>query len=818
MDFIHYKNFPGFTHLFLIIIDKVNNMDKVIIQLFSIILLTSMLSCQSTSSQYPVTSEIVGLASPVSLNPEKTILHTEDYFTDVALIDSIKLPNHIKGNISSDKKIIHIHSIGIDAPKLMTMDVWILGFKYNILLKKPKEIEYKFVFNSNGATYKSVAIAGDLNAWNPGEGTLKFQNGIWEASFYVIPGEYAYQLVLDGEWKLDPNNPDSLDNNIGGYNSVFNTGNLTKNKKPKLYTKNFEDSNIAIGIKNKTDQVIVFWENYRLPPENMIFDENTLTFQIPQKSKKRERSWIRIWSYNQYGESNDLLIPLKNGQVVFEPKQLTREDWEASVFYFLMVDRFNNGDPDNDSPVNDPSILAKANYYGGDIDGVIQKIKDGYFQEIGINTIWLSPIAQNPLGAYGLWPEPQTMFSGYHGYWPISSTNIDFRFGNEATLKELIKIAHANNMNVVLDYVANHVHELHPVYQKHPEWATSLYLPDGTLNTEKWDEHRLTTWFDTFLPTLDLENPKVTEVMTDSALYWMTNFDIDGFRHDATKHIPEIFWRKLTRKLKQNVSIPKKKRIYQVGETYGTTKLIGSYVSSGMLDAQFDFNVYDDAINVLAKDSESFDRLSNSLLASLEQYGYHNIMGYISGNQDRPRFVSLASGDVKFDENTKLAGWTRDIGVKNKVAYKKLKSLLAFNMTIPGIPTIYYGDEFGMPGANDPDNRRMMRFDNLSEDEKNTFETTKKLVKLRRENLQLLYGDFEVLFVDKNVLVYSRSYFDKTAIVVFNRSVKPGPVSLQLDERFNNINLKANFESAFKFFDGRIEIIMDANSFEVLTN
>lgn len=338
------------------------------------------------------------------------------------------------------------------------------------------------------------------------------------------------------------------------------------------------------------------------------------------------------------------------------------------------------------------------------------------------------------------------------------------------------------------------------------------------MNTEKWDEQRLTTWFDTFLPTLDLENPEVTEVMTDSALYWMTHYDIDGFRHDATKHIPEIFWRKLTRKVKENVSIPKNKRFYQVGETYGTPKLIGSYVSSGMLDAQFDFNVYDDAINVLSKDKESFERLTSSLKSSLDQYGYHNVMGYISGNQDRPRFISVAGGDVKFEEDTKLAGWTRDIGVKNVVGYNKLQMLLAFNMTIPGIPTIYYGDEFGMPGANDPDNRRMMKFNDLSEKETETLDITKKLVKIRRDNIQFLFGDFDLLYVDSKVMIYSRSYFDKTGIVFFNKSSKPGPVHIKLDDRLKNLNLNANFGSEFILSGGNLEIFMEANAFEILTN
>jgi glycosidase len=152
-------------------------------------------------------------------------------------------------------------------------------------------------------------------------------------------------------------------------------------------------------------------------------------------------------------------------------------------------------------------------------------------------------------------------------------------------------------MNVLLDYVAHHVHNEHPFYKQHPEWATSLYLPDGSLNTERWDDQRLTTWFDTFMPTLDLSNPKVVDMMSDSALFWLREFDLDGFRHDACKHITEEFWRELTYKMKKNF---REKDLYQIGETYGSPKLIASYLTTGMLNGQFDFNVYDIANTTFA--------------------------------------------------------------------------------------------------------------------------------------------------------------------------------------------------------------------------
>ena len=166
-----------------------------------------------------------------------------------------------------------------------------------------------------------------------------------------------------------------------------------------------------------------------------------------------------------------------------------------------------------------------------------------------------------------------------------------------------------------------------------------------------------------------------------------------------------------------------RKTIYQIGETFGSRELIESYINSGEMDAQFDFNLYFDARAVFAIDKESFTKLKNSMQESFNYFGYHNLMGNITGNQDIPRFISLASGSLAFNEDDKEAGWKRDMEVKDPVGYKKLSSLTAFIMTIPGVPVIYYGDEIGMPGAGDPDNRRPMKFSNL-----NQYEQRKRIL------------------------------------------------------------------------------------------
>jgi glycosidase len=483
--------------------------------------------------------------------------------------------------------------------------------------------------------------------------------------------------------------------------------------------------------------------------------------------------------------------------------------------YSLMIDRFYNANPDNDQPVDDPEIHPKANYYGGDIAGITKKITDGYFEALGINTIWVSPITQNPLGAYGLYPEPRTKFSGYHGYWPISSSKVDFRFGTSDEVHQMLAEAHKRDINIILDYVANHVHQEHPLYQKHPDWATELYLPDGTLNTEKWDEHRLTTWFDTFMPTLDLERPEVYEPMTDSALFWVTQYKFDGFRHDATKHIPEVFWRTLTRKIKENVE--PNRTIYQIGETYGSHELISSYIGSGMLDGQFDFNVFDAATATFGRTDVPFTNLHSKLIEGFSYYGWNNLMGIITGNHDKGRFISYAGGALSFDEDAKKAGWTRHIGVGDEVGYKKLQMLNAFNLTIPGVPTIYQGDEFGQPGGNDPDNRKMMQFDDLNPQEQQTIEVTKKLTNLRRTNMALNYGTFEPVVVNDKVYAYARTYLGNVVLVVFNNSNVAADIGMELPARFAELSFSSNFDNEFSKSNEKLTVKLDGFSFEVFT-
>ena len=553
-----------------------------------------------------------------------------------------------------------------------------------------------------------------------------------------------------------------------------------------LVTKSFTDSTITIGVLNDYEhlQFRVLWQDTRAT-EYINYEqygtEATLTIE-PAWRESKGRSFIRVYAMGDGKRLNDLLIPLENGKVVSNIAELTRHDDHAQVLYSLMIDRFHNGNKANDWKMNSPEVLDIVDYQGGDIAGITQKIKEGFFTELGINTIWISPITQNPWDAWGMNKFPNgnkydntktyTKFSGYHGYWPIFTTEVEKRFTTEEELHEMLAVAHEHGLNVILDYVANHMHINSPTLQAHPDWHTDSILPDGRRNFELWDEARLTTWFDVHIPTLDLERPEVCSPMTDSALVWLDKFAFDGFRHDACKHIPLNYWRELGAKMKQRYP---DRHIWMIGETYGNPALIGSYVKTGMLNAQFDFNIYHTAIDVLGKPEQSLKRMNNTILESLSAYGAHHTMGNISGNHDKCRFISLAGQAVSWNENDKAAGWTREIGVTadgNKEleahAYRMAMLLEVINFTIPGVPCVYQGDEYGEAGANDPDNRHMMKFDGLNKEQQEFRTKVQELAQLRRNNMALIYGEYIPMQVTDTKLRFQRVYMGEVVDVVID--------------------------------------------------
>ncbi|MEK0421674.1 MAG: hypothetical protein RLZZ161_1525, partial [Bacteroidota bacterium] len=551
-------------------------------------IVTAMLSACGIFSKKTIAvtyAELTAPVMPVWLSGDTTVLNTEDVFPNrkVGVIVAGNLPENKRPRLHSHRSGTESNDRLLDviAPKQAVLSAITLvdltnNQRCDWVLKKPVQIPVTFRYR--GKCEKGVFVKGDFNAWSSRSHPLKkISDNEYTTTLSLDPGEYGYQFVVDDREVVDSENPVKRSNGFGGENSVISV----KESRPMPHI-NALSSEKGILIEQTENLGSSGFNIIALCNNRIIYQstksENKLELVIPNEAKSVKRSFIRVFSATEFVHGNDLLIPLEYGKPVTDAKLLDRQDLERTVMYFAFIDRFKNGEKTNDKPLDHPLVTVRTNFQGGDIQGITQKIKEGYLDSLGMNALWISPISKNPKGAWGDFPDPHVKFSGYHGYWPVSNTLIDERFGNADALKEMLDEAHRHNNNVYLDYVAHHVHKEHPIYKQHPDWVTPLYLPDGRLNTELWDEQRLTTWFDTFLPTLDLGRPEVAGYMVDSALFWLKEYEFDGFRHDATKHIPDNFTRLLTTKIRTEIEPKRKQRIYQIGETYGNTKLIGSYL------------------------------------------------------------------------------------------------------------------------------------------------------------------------------------------------------------------------------------------------
>lgn len=792
-------------------------MKRTLRKLSTLLLALPFVACvqQPTLNQPAECAETVGLNTLAIIEEGETDFPLTDFILHTEKIDSVTSSTPLLTiALNEDKSIAQLQAAA-GLPMFVNLRVWMQNTYCDIPVRKSDKIDYEFSYDAKGAKIGRIQIAGQMNNWVPSmtpDLTLN-DKGIYSVTMHLSPGTYLYQLMIDGDQNHDNSNPNKVDNGFGKYNSILQVKGQDS-LFPHLFTKTHSATSIDLEGFNQIDQLFVYWDNYRLPNEWIHTNGKNIRISIPAEAKTIERSFIRVWASNEHGISNDILIPLHKGRVLDNTESITRHDKHANMIYFMLVDRFKNGSKENDHPMHRKDVNPKVDYFGGDLAGLDQTINSDYFNQLGLNTLWCSPLNQNPWTPYGYYAPQKTKFAGYHGYWPISSSKVDTRFGSNQELKDLVQDAHTKGINVLMDFVANHVHENHPLFQAHPEYATQLDLPDGRKNIALWDEQRLTTWFDDFMPSLDYSNPKVVQLMTDSAMFWVEEFKLDGFRHDACKHVNNSYWRSLTRAIKE---YDPSGNIYQIGESYGSPELMQSYVNSGMLDGQFDFNVFDEASSAFnGVSGGTMQRLSNILTSSLKIYGNHNLMGYVSGNHDKPRFMALASGDLKLGEDSQAAGWERHIGITDSTAYDKLALFHAFNFTIPGVPVIYYGDEIGMTGGNDPDCRRMMRFENLNPKEQALKEKVSTLAHFRRTHLALIYGDFINLQVTEQTWVYARKYFDQEAIIFINNSKQAKEYKVELPIELNGLNLTPLFGHNYNMYQNTLQITLPAYSCEIL--
>ncbi|NOG45937.1 MAG: hypothetical protein HND50_11915 [Calditrichaeota bacterium] len=762
-------------------------MKRLFVFLYPIIAVLLFIQCSKKQSQ-----EIRGIIDVVRLQTGKV---------DTFLISDLFYAPKYDLKFSQNKDVKVKYNLGtkqvIFSPAKDFSGLTIIKFQHNwqifhFPVYVQKRVPYTFRYKAK-RNEETVQVIGSFNTWNRRSKLMEDPDGdrVFEKTFWLENGRYEYRFYVNGKDEIiDPVNRAKVMNSFGQYNSLLVIDEQKENS--RLINKGYNRKENSIKLNYRFEP----GNNQKISVENIICLRNNTLISGPGIKVKGNtiqasfnldilpaNTTIRVAVMGDGFSTPFEQVVLQNGVIAgSDDKSFS---WYDAIVYSIIVDRFYDGDTTNSQKVDHPELKDKANYYGGDLQGVIQKLDEGYFSDLGVNVLWLSPVNQNPMQAYQEYPPPHRFYSGYHGYWPIDPKKVDVRFGDMELLKNLIEKAHSKGMKIILDFVSNHVHEEHPYFKEHRDWFGTLELPDGRKNLRLFDEFRLSTWFEPYLPSFDFQNSRdAIKTVTDDAVWWLKETNADGFRQDAVKHVPFKFWRTLTKKIKKEIEVPQKRKIFQIGETFGSYALTKSYVNNGQLDAQFNFNLYNSAMYTFLDEEGGFEVLNGEMQKTFENHGMFHFMGNLMDSHDKMRFLAAVDGDVTSASGDPAdIGWNNPPQVDNPDSYKMAQVYLAYIMTIPGIPFVYYGDEIGMTGSTDPDNRRPMRFgDQLSEAEKDMNKRVKKIVALRRDNPALRYGDFMTLHVEKDVWAYARSDMQQQMLVILNKSN---------EEKFVGINLPA---------------------------
>jgi glycosidase len=421
--------------------------------------------------------------------------------------------------------------------------------------------------------------------------------------------------------------------------------------------------------------------------------------------------------------------------------ELTAFDWRDTVMYFAMTDRFRDSDtmstPVPGATDGDARTGPSGQYEGGDLPGVTDELD--YLAGLGVTALWLSaPYEGRNSGGAAIDPGSDThIYSAYHGYWP-SPANVSYadprnpsptpmvetRIGDELDLHALIDTAHAtmgangHGMRVLFDYVMKHVDEESGLYAAHNDWFLSPRSTGRTCaNGNVWDDAYWGTRcsFTDYLPSFDFYQRAPLEWSVDDAVWWTTEYGIDGLRLDAIKHVPLDWLTTLRTRIEERIPAPEGGRFYMVGETftYDDYGVLARFVDPDtMLDGQFDFPFKARVCEALFTPGGRLDTFASWMAENDSRYGAGALMSTWIGNHDIPRAIHFASRQIGNCREGSFVGNGWDPASFTQptdgAPYERLALAFAIMMTNPGVPLIYYGDEVGLAGGGDPDNRRMM--------------------------------------------------------------------------------------------------------------
>ena len=606
-----------------------------------------------------------------------------------------------------------------------------------------------------------VSVVGEWNWSVPVPMTE--QNGIWSAEVDLQEGLYCYKFIVDGEYIFDPMNPErSYCGDIE--NSLVRVRDHTR---PHFSAELVAQSLVVSYHPGSSGAA---FSGTPSAITGAVWDAQQGTWTYDVSGLEDGKHSLKIDGFDVDGNpAYDLLVPFWTGPSADFV-------WQDALIYMVMTDRFVNGNTSNDEPM--VGAAQGADWQGGDFAGVTQMIESGYFDDLGVGALWLSPFNTAANGT-GKAADGVHDVSAFHGYWPTEPRGIEPKLGTAEELHALVEAAHDHDIRVMMDFVVNHVHEQHTYYEDNPEWFNAGCIC-GSANCD-WTEHRLDCQFTSYMPDVNWKIRDASEQFIDDALWWLETYDLDGLRVDAVKHVEDLATRNLVAQVNERFETVGTD-YYLKGETamgwsghslvdnqeqYGT---INAYMGPDGLDGQADFVLYHAVVdNVFVSGNENYMHLDYWTNRSQDQYLDGSIMVPYVGSHDVPRLTSRADTGT----NDAFNQWAED-GLPGQPgdasAYNAALQAYGWLLTTPGAPLLYYGDEYGEYGGADPDNRHMYRnASSWSPMESQLFENISELGQLRSNSIALQRGEYSTRLAMSNLLVFNMTHEDQVMSVVLNR-------------------------------------------------
>lgn len=440
---------------------------------------------------------------------------------------------------------------------------------------------------------------------------------------------------------------------------------------------------------------------------------------------------------DQYGNKFSTTVDVEITDRVKENKK--DFDWDEAVVYFMMTDRFFDGNKSNNTASGANTYGENPGlYHGGDFAGVTAKLK--YLQDLGVNTIWITPIVENIKGVAVTdeGSEDVPYNAAYHGYWASDFTKLNPTLGTTEEFKTMISEAHKRGMRIMVDIVVNHA-----------GYGTESTFAD-MLRDKSVSEGDIKSW-QSGLPDFATENADVRAKLVEWQTAWMKDYGVDYFRVDTVKHVDSTTWAAL-----KNSTTKVNSSFKMIGEYFGAGYASnGSSLGTGQMDADLDFDFNDQATSFVSGNISSVEKFLSARNSALNNT-------YMTG-----QFLSSHDEDGFKAALMKGKGYTKDEATSAALVAATLQ------LTAKGIPVIYYGEEVGLSGLNNypyQTNRYDMDFSLATEDNV-TYQHYKNLLRIRNAYTDVFARGSRTVVAGSDEECYdvvSRSYGGTTLYVGMN--------------------------------------------------